>query len=140
MTELKDKILAKLEGLQIASLATITQDGKPWVRYVTVQADPDLTLYVATSPGSRKVAQVKAAPEVHLTCGLADPATMEAYLQIQGRAEVVDDQTTKNRVWRPEFEQYFPSAEDPNLVVVRISPYRIEYQTMAPHAPEVWEG
>ena len=38
MSDLKERILKILQQPQLAALATITQDGKPWVRYVMVVA------------------------------------------------------------------------------------------------------
>ena len=46
--ELKKKIMAKLTGPTLCALATLTEDCKPWVRYVTPFADENLTLWMAT--------------------------------------------------------------------------------------------
>ena len=78
--ELKKKILAKLTGPNLCALATLTEDCKPWVRYVTPFADENLTLWMATFLGSRKVVQIKKNPEVHLTTGVATLETAESYL------------------------------------------------------------
>ena len=39
MSDLKAKILEKMNDYTLASFATITGDGKPWNRYVVVKAD-----------------------------------------------------------------------------------------------------
>ena len=49
---LKEKILAKLTGPTLCALATVTEDGKPWVRYMILSADEHLTMWGATSPVS----------------------------------------------------------------------------------------
>ena len=67
MNELRDKIFEILCKPQMASLATVTAEGKPWVRYVMALTDEDLTLRFATFIEARKVAQIQAHPEVHLT-------------------------------------------------------------------------
>lgn len=139
MNELKKKILAKMEKPTLASLATITEDGKPWVRYVTPYADKNLTIWMATFIGSRKVAQIKRNPEVHLTVGVTSPESADAYLQIQGRAEILADKKTKKEVWYDELKGIFSGPDDPNYCVCRIIPYRIEYQAMGMVPPEVWE-
>ncbi|MEW5722096.1 MAG: pyridoxamine 5'-phosphate oxidase family protein [Thermodesulfobacteriota bacterium] len=141
MSELGRKILAKFQGRPfLASLATITEEGKPWSRYVTPTMDEDLTLWVTTFKGSRKVGHMERNPEVHLNTGVTDLATAESYVQIQGRAEVLSDSATRRKVWREELARYFSGPDDPNYVVVKIRPYRIEYQVMAPAPPEVWEA
>ncbi len=138
--ELKKKILAKLTGPTLCALGTLTEDGKPWVRYVTPFADEDLTLWMATFLGSRKVAQIKKNPEVHLTTGVATMETAESYLQIQGRAEILTDDRSKKTVWFDHLKNVFSGPDDPNYVVCKITPYRIEYQSMGMVPPEVWEA
>ena len=139
MSELKKKILAKLEGPTLATLATITEDRKPWVRYVTPVADENLTIWVASFVNSRKVAQIRKHPEVHLTVGVTTMETAESYLQIQGRAEIRTDAETKKAAWYGHLERIFSGPDDPDYCVCKITPYRIEYQTMGMVPPEVWE-
>ena len=123
---------------QLASLATLTEEGKPWVRYVMTAGDKDLTLRFASYLGSRKVAQMKRNPEVHLTCGVTSPESEDSYLQIQGRAEVVTDEAERGGLWREELKRYFSGPDDPNYCVVRVVPYRIEYMAPGSMEPEVW--
>ncbi len=141
MGTLKERILAKINQPTLMVLATVTEDGKPWVRYVTPMADENLTLWMATFIRSRKVAQIRKNPEVHLTVGVTTMQTAESYLQIQGRAEILSDEKTKKTVWFDQLKATFSGPDDPNYVVCKITPYRIEYQKMAPGAPpEVWEA
>jgi general stress protein 26 len=138
--ELKKKILSKLTGPTLCALGTLMEDGRPWVRYVTPFADENLTLWMATFLGSRKVAQIKKNPEVHLTAGVATMETAESYLQIQGRAEILTDEKTKKTVWFDHLKNIFSGPDDPNYVVCKITPYRIEFQSMGMVPPEVWEA
>lgn len=137
--DLKQKIMAKLSGPTLCALGTLTEDGKPWVRYVTPFADETLTLWMATFIHSRKVGQIKKNPEVHLTTGVASMETAESYLQIQGKAEILTDQTTKKAVWNDPLMRIFTGPDDPNYAVCKITPYRIEYQGMGMVPAEVWE-
>jgi len=139
MTELKEKIFSKFNGPTLSILATITEDGKPWTRYVTPFADENLAFWMATFINSRKVAQIKKNPEVHLTTGVSDPEKAESYLQIQGRAKILTDKETKKAVWFDHLAQIFSGPDDPNYCVCKITPYRIEYQGMGMQPPEVWE-
>jgi general stress protein 26 len=138
MAELKDKILAQLQEPVVGALATLTEEGKPWARFVTVFADQKLLIRCATFVRSRKVAQIKANPEVHLTAAATDLAKSRALVQVQGRAEVLTDHQAKAAVWFEDLRTYFDGPQDPNLAVVLIRPYRIEYQTMGSMEPEVW--
>ncbi len=140
MSTLKEKILAKVKGPTLSALSTITEDGKPWVRYVTPFVDKKLTFWMATFTHSRKVGQIRKNPEVHLTVGVADVETAESYLQVQGRAEILTDPKTKKAVWFDGLKDIFSGPDDPNYCVCKITPYRIEYKTVGPVPPEVWEG
>lgn len=51
MNDLKEKIWKILGRKQTAALATVTVANAPWVRYVTVESDPDFTLCFCTSRG-----------------------------------------------------------------------------------------
>lgn len=139
MSELKKKILGKVQGPVLAALATITEDGKPWVRYITPWFDKDLTIWDATFLNSRKVKQIRKDPEVHLTLGVSDATKAESYLQIQGRAEVLTDKASKKKAWADMYKVAFSGPDDPNYGVLKITPYRIEYQGMGMVPPEVWE-
>jgi general stress protein 26 len=136
---LKKKIIAKLTAPTLCVLATVTEDGKPWARYVTPFADDNLTIWLATFANSRKIPQIRKNPEVHLTTGVTDPRVPMPYLQIQGRAEILDDSETKKAVWSDFLSRAFSGPDDPNYVVCRITPYRIEWQPEGPGAPDVWE-
>jgi len=140
VSELKAKILAKMSQPTLASFATLTEDGKPWVRYVTPWADQNLVIRFATFAGSRKAAQVKKNPEVHLTLGVTDPTTAQSYIQVQGKAQIKTDEKSRQAVWFDQLKTYFSGPDDPNLAVVEITPYHIEYMSMGSMQPEVWEA
>jgi general stress protein 26 len=139
MATLKDHILEIISKPQLASLATVTEDGRPWVRYVMATGDKDLNLRFASFLTSRKVEQMKKNPEVHLTCGVTSPETADSYLQIQGRAEVTTDETDRRSYWKEELKRYFSGPDDPQYCVVKIVSYRIEYMAPGSMEPEIWE-
>jgi general stress protein 26 len=139
--ELKEKILSKFDGPTLCALSTLTEDGKPWVRYVTPPGmDDDMTIWLATFANSRKIGQIAKNPEVHLTTGVTSIETAESYLQIQGKAEILSDPETKKTVWFQDLERVFSGPDDPNYCVCKITPYRIEYHRMGPVPAEVWEA
>jgi general stress protein 26 len=138
MSELKNRILDILKQPQLSGLATITEDGKPWVRYVMAVAGEDLTVRCATFVGARKVAQIKENPEVHLTCGVTDPAKMVPYLQIQARAQLCTDEAERHGFWSDMLAPIFAGPDDPNYGVLVIAPYRIEVCSPGSMEPEVW--
>ena len=142
MENVKQRVLEilKVGEMFIAALATITEDGKPWVRYVSPKIADDLTLRIATSARSHKVAQIKANPEVHLTCGITDPRTAQHYLQIQGKAAFSTDQAEKDVFWEDVLKAYWSGPDDPDYGVLVIKPYRIEVHSMTIADADVWEA
>ena len=140
MDDLKAKILDIIGKPVLGALATITEDGKPWTRYVVPVATQDLTICFATFLHSRKVDHLRKNPNVHLTAGNNTLDNMGLpYLQVAGQAEISTDSVIKHQFWSPELETFFSGPDDPNYCVVVITPERIEYQTFESMKPEVWE-
>jgi general stress protein 26 len=138
MSDLKDRICNILRTPQLSGLATITLDGKPWVRYVMAAASDDMTIRLATFVQARKVKQIEDSPEVHLTCGVTNPMAMAPYLQIQGRAQLNTGKEARHSFWSEMLAPIFDGPDDPKYGVIEIAPYRIEYCTMDSPKPEVW--
>lgn len=135
--ELKRRILELITNYPVGSLATI-KDGKPWVRYMVVQPQADLTLFTTSFAPSRKVEQIRKNPNVHLAFG-ADPRDYALpYVNIVGTAEILTDSATKLKCWKEEYKQYYKGPDDPNYVVIRIVPSLIEYMGAGAHQPEIY--
>lgn len=139
MDELKKKIMAITTQLQLSALATITEDGKPWARYVMTVGADDMTIRFATSVRTRKVKQIELNPEVHLTCGVTNPMKMTPYLQIQGRARFSAEKEERHRFWNDMLKPIFSGPDDPDYGVIIVEPYHIEYCSPGTYIPEVWD-
>ena len=126
MADAKQRVLEVLKVGQmfIAALAAVTEGDKPWLRYVSPKIADNLTLRIATSARSNKVAQIKANSEVHLTCGITDPRTAQNYPQIQGKATFSTDQAEKDAFWEDALKAYWSGPDDPDNGVLVIEPYR----------------
>ena len=140
MNQLEKKIRSVYETAQLTNVATITEDSKPWVRYVMSQMDDSLTVRFSTFLGSRKVNHIKKNPQVHLTCGVSSLENAQRYLQIQGHATVSDSADEKKAFWHESLRAYFKGPDDPNYLIVIVKPERIEYMTMSSMKPEVWQA
>jgi general stress protein 26 len=138
MSDAIARIKDMLRGYQLVNLATVTNEGVPWVRYVTAITDDDLTMRVATSLSSRKVAHILKNPQVHLSCGAQTLEHTGDYLQIQAKAEVRTDPAERHRMWGDWLKAYFSGPDDPNFAVLKLTPYRIELQSMTSMTPQVW--
>ena len=133
---IKEDILKVIGGQVVAAIATV-QEGKPAVRHMAVMGQEDLTLIGATRKDSRKVGQIKKNPDVAMAIWSGKKFS-DPYIMIQGRAKVHEDLETKKKFWNPMLEPYFQKPENPDYVVLKFTPKRIEYyQDMT---VDVWEG
>lgn len=140
MADLKERILDIIRQPQLSGFATVTDEGKPWVRYVMAAAGDDMVIRFASFVGARKVHQIARNPEVHLTCGVTDPMKMAPYLQIQGRARFTTEEAERHGFWSDMLKPIFSGPDDPKYGVVVVTPYRIEYCSPGSYEPEVWEA
>ena len=139
MPNAKEKTIELLKTHQLANLATLTLDGRPWTRFVMIKSNDQFQLRSAVSLKSRKVAQIKQHPEVHLAFGVHDPRDMiHPYVQIQGLAHFTSDPTEKERYWFDMLAHVFSGPNDPNYAVLIVEPYRVEFNAPG-QAPEIWE-
>ena len=53
MKDLKERILDFIGNIHLAGFATVTEDGKPWVRYVMPIASPDMLSLIHISEPTR---------------------------------------------------------------------------------------
>jgi general stress protein 26 len=140
MPTLKERILDVVKGRpSLSGFATITQDGRPWVRYVMAEVSDDLIFRFASYTDARKVGQIERNPEGHLTCGITDPINIHSpYLQVQGRAEFTTDHAARHAYWTDRLRVLWDGPDDPTFGVVILRAYRIEYCIVG-QPSEVWE-
>jgi general stress protein 26 len=138
MGDLNQRILDILHKPQLASLATVTAQNNPWVRYVVAVGDGSFAIRCATFAESRKVKQINDNPNVHLTCGVNSLQEMRPYLQIQGLAQVSTEKEERHGFWNDLLTPLFDGPDDPRYCVIVVEPYRIEYCTPGSFEPEVW--
>lgn len=139
MADLKEQILQIIKQPQLSGFATVTEEGKPWVRYVMALGGDDMQIRLASFVSARKVQQIARKPEVHLTCGVTDPMKMAPYLQIQGRARFTTEEAERHGFWNEMLAPIFSGPDDPDYGVVVVTPYRIEYCTPGKYEPDVWQ-
>jgi general stress protein 26 len=139
MSDLKGRIYAAAKELQLINFATITEDGKPWVRYVMGKADDDLVFRFCTHVESRKVAQIRKNEKVHICLGVSALETAQNWLQVEGTAEISTEKGERDSFWFDDLKNYFTGPDDPSYCVVIVRPSTIEFGTMGSMTPEVWE-
>jgi general stress protein 26 len=136
--KLKTKILEVLKKYPVGSVATI-RNGKPWVRYMAMQPEDDLTIYTTSFASARKIDQIKANNNVHIAFGFDAQNWELPYVNVVGKAKILTDLKTKKKCWQEPLGQFFDGPEDPDYVVIKITPTLIEYMNPETFEPEVYK-
>lgn len=136
-----DEALEVLAAAPIAFLATSNQ-AQALVRAVTPTYE-GATAYIATDPQSPKVRQILDNPLVDLMHWTSD----FRHVNLRGRADMIDDEETKRRLWdlfAYNLADYFESDDKPPYGLMRIEPFRIEITSLQRAAtgkpPKVWRS
>ncbi|HET9314072.1 MAG TPA: pyridoxamine 5'-phosphate oxidase family protein [Vicinamibacteria bacterium] len=114
-----------MERARYCSLITLGPDGHPQSRIVDpFPPDPDLTVWIATNPVTRKVEQIKADPRVTLSC--FDPSG-PGYVTLLARAVLVTDPAEKAKRWKEDWIMFYADKNrGPDYVLIRCKPFRVE--------------
>lgn len=124
--ELKSTALDFIRENPVCHMATV-EDRQPFSRVMwTVRAEDDFTLWYTSAASSQKMRQLETNPAVCLTV-----YDRGRDARVFGRASLVDDRATKDRLWKDEWKVYFPGGkEDPEYTLVRVDPERVEYRDL----------
>jgi len=123
----RERLLADLGADRpfLCSLATVGEDGSPRVRFVRAKLDHYVILRVPTFLETRKVVDIRGEPRVHVTCGATDSSRPGTYYQIDGSAEISTEPSEREAAWTPRLSKWFSDSDDPNYVVVKVTPTQI---------------
>jgi general stress protein 26 len=112
-----------MHDAEYAAFITLDARGQPQARTVQpVEPDSAMTVWFATNPHTRKVAQLKRDPRA--TLHYFDRASL-AYVTLLGRARVVTDPTEKAAHWQAAWSKFYPDR-DTSVALVEVTPERLE--------------
>jgi general stress protein 26 len=122
--ELLDVALELLRANPYGFLSTV-DNGQPHTRLVQhVSVDADGTVWIGTSPASRKAAEISRHRKV--SYAVEDRAAF-AYLCLHADAELVGDTTERVARWQNGLESFFPAGPaGDDFMLIRLRPHRIE--------------
>lgn len=114
-----------VQKARYCSLITIGADGHPQARIVDPLGPEDgFTLWVATNPLTRKVAEIKREPRVTVLCF---DAASESYVTMLAQASIVTDADERARRWKKEWTPFYKSgANGDDVMLIRLAPRRLE--------------
>jgi general stress protein 26 len=114
-----------MQQARYCDMVTIGEDGQPQARVIDAFApEADMTVWIATNPISRKVAQIRKDPRVTLL--YFNPNAM-AYVTVIGRAVLVTDPAEKAKRWKDDWATLYEDKNRGNdYLLVKITPSRLE--------------
>lgn len=120
------------------ALVTLDETGRPQVRTMNpFPPEEDMTVWFATNTRSRKVREMRHDPRVALY--YSDHENAIGYVQVTGRAVLVEDMQEILKRKRAYWDQAFPGLK--NLVLVKVVPERLDvlnYKAGTQVDPETW--
>lgn len=122
---IKSKMLDVLENHKIGTLATLRGD-KPFTRFMLF-FNEELTLFTATHSETHKVEDISKNRYVHILLGNGSTGWDQPYVEIEGTISVEDSKERKEKFWNEKLKNWIPSADDPNYLLLKITPSSYRY-------------
>ena len=120
------------------ALVTIDEAGRPQVRTMNpFPPEEDMTVWFATNTRSRKVREMRRDPRVALY--YSDHKNAIGYVQVTGRAVLIEDMQEILKRKRAYWDQAFPGLK--NLVLIKVVPERLDvlnYKAGLQADPQTW--
>ncbi|MBM7587546.1 general stress protein 26 [Bacillus pakistanensis] len=122
---LKDHVLDLFSHHKIGTLATV-RNNKPYSRFMLF-SNEDLILYTATNKHAHKTEDIAENPLVHILLGYERDSSHQHYVEIEGKAEVEESQELRERFWYDSLKPWIASVDDPEYLLLKITPETILY-------------
>jgi general stress protein 26 len=126
-----------LDSDGIGVMSTIRQDKhKPHARYMTFMRK-GLKLYTATSKNTHKIADIQSNSNTHILLGYEGGGFGDEYVEYEGQIKLTDSEQLKKDLWNPAMENWFTGINDPNYIVLEISPDSISLMNKKGKEPKI---
>jgi general stress protein 26 len=114
------EIMAKT---RYCALITTGRDRRAHARTMDAFApEADMTVWLATNPRSRKVAEIRRNPRVTL---YYFDRENQAYVTLYGTARLVNDRQEKQRRWKDDWKNFYPDRHK-SYLLIKVTPARLE--------------
>lgn len=133
----KETALKILKKDNVGTMATVSEN-KPHSRYMTFFND-DFTLYTATDKNTHKIEELRANPHTHILLGYEGKGFGDAYLEIEGTVEESHEASWKEKVLDRLMKTLPYGPENPDVVILKITPTQIRLLNKKGEAPEMIE-
>ncbi|MBX9971257.1 pyridoxamine 5'-phosphate oxidase family protein [Priestia aryabhattai] len=132
--DVKNQILSVLDDYTIGTLATI-QDEKPYSRFMMFFHE-DLVLYTATNKDTHKVEELEKNPYVHILLGYDGQGWSDPYVEVEAKVNVETNEELKKKFWNEKLKEWIKSPDDPNYLLLQLTPKRMRYFDKAGSKPK----
>jgi general stress protein 26 len=114
-----------MERARFCTLVTIGEDGHPQARVIDAfPPDEQMVVWMATTPLTRKVAQIRKDPRV--TLSYFDPNSM-GYVTMLGKAALVTDGAEKATRWKEDWAKLYTNKNrGDDYLLIKVTPIRLE--------------
>lgn len=121
-----EKYKALVDEIKIASLVTNTEkDGLRGRPMSTAAVDEDGSIWFFTNEFTEKVEEINVNDKVLLSY---TSLSANAYVMINGTAELVHDKEKMQLLWNPALKAWFPKGlDDPKMKLLKVNPEEVEY-------------
>ncbi|OIJ21309.1 hypothetical protein BKP45_00565 [Anaerobacillus alkalidiazotrophicus] len=119
---LKQEAINIIDQNHVGVLSTM-QENKPYARYMMFFHD-EQQLYSVTNKETHKVEEIKNNPNVNVLLGYDENKTQ--YIELQGRATIVDDKELKKKYWDEQLVPWLNGPDDPEYCLLQITPEHVE--------------
>ncbi|QOY37947.1 pyridoxamine 5'-phosphate oxidase family protein [Anaerobacillus isosaccharinicus] len=116
------EVINIIDSDHVGVLSTM-QGNKPHARYMMFFHD-ESQLYTATNKKTHKVEEIQNNPNVHVLLGFDQKG--DKYIELQGKANVVNDQQLKEKYWNDQLAPWLDGPNDPDYCLLQINPEHIE--------------
>ena len=100
--------------------------------------EADFTIWLATNPKSRKVAEIR--KNQHVTLYYSDRED-KGYVTIHGTAQLVNDQKEKDKRWKEAWNDFYPNRNE-GYLLIKVTTLQLEvinYRWGISGNPATWE-
>ncbi|WP_393960078.1 pyridoxamine 5'-phosphate oxidase family protein [Priestia megaterium] len=132
--DVKNQILSVLDDYTIGTLATI-QDGKPYSRFMMFFHE-DFMLYTATNKDTHKVEELEKNPYVHILLGYDGQGWSDPHVEVEAKVNVETNEELKKKFWNEKLKEWIKSPDDPNYLLLQLTPERMRYFDKAGSKPK----
>ncbi|RDW15991.1 pyridoxamine 5'-phosphate oxidase family protein [Oceanobacillus chungangensis] len=135
--EVKATIENILDNSSVGTMATV-QHNKPHSRYMTFIRN-GLNLYTATNKETHKIEEIEGNPFTHILLGYEGEGFGDEYVEYEGKVKITDSKELKKELWNPYLENWFDGPNDPNYVILEITPIQISLMNKNGVEPKILE-